>query len=208
MEQLRLARAEDAQGLLAIYGPIVESTAISFETEVPSVQEMQERVANTLRDFPWLVFELDGQIAGYAYASRHRQRAAYQWSVDVSVYVATSARRRGLGRRLYAPLLGIVRTLGYCTAYAGIALPNAASVALHESMGFVPVGVFRNVGYKLGEWQDVGWWQRPLRDYAGAPIPPRSMSELVGTEALAQILGQSSQVSEKSGTPKSRSQPT
>ncbi len=208
MEQLRLARAEDAQGLLAIYGPIVESTTISFETEVPSVQEMQERVANTLRDFPWLVSELDGQIAGYAYASRHRQRAAYQWSVDVSVYVATSARRRGLGRRLYAPLLGIVRILGYYTAYAGIALPNAASVALHESMGFVPVGVFRNVGYKLGEWRDVGWWQRPLRDYAGAPIPPRSMSELVGTEALAQILGQSSQVAEKSGTPKSQSQPT
>ncbi len=191
MEQVRLARPEDAQDVLAIYGPIVLATAISFELEAPSVQETQARIASTLPELPWLAFELDGHVAGYAYASRHRQRAAYQWSVDVSVYVAAQARRRGVGRRLYAPLLEIVRALGYYTACAGIALPNAASVALHEAMGFVPVGVFRNVGYKLGEWHDVGWWQCPLRQYATSPTPPRLMSELAASAELAAILNQS-----------------
>src|SRR5512142_1544352 len=162
---IRIARSEDAEGMLAIYAPIVSETTISFEMEPPTVEEMRRRIETTLAKLPWLVWEADGRIMGYAYASRHRERAAYQWSVDVSVYVAEEARGRGLGRRLYAPLLGMLEDLGYYSALAGIALPNPASVGLHEAMGFKPIGVYRNIGYKSGAWRDVGWWQRQLREY-------------------------------------------
>lgn len=176
-----MATGADAEGVLAIYAPIVRETPISFEVEPPTMAEMRGRIERTLPAFPWLVSESEGGIAGYACASRHRERAAYQWSVDVSVYVATEARRRGVARRLYVPLLGILTDLGYYSAFAGIALPNAASVGFHEAMGFRPVGIYRRVGYKLGAWHDVGWWQRQLREYVGEPTPPRSMGSLVET---------------------------
>jgi L-amino acid N-acyltransferase YncA len=176
--RIRLATAADAEGILAIYAPIVRETAISFELEPPSVEEIQRRIEETLRDLPWLVSESENRIAGYAYASHHHERAAYQWSVDVSVYVAAEERGNGVGRSLYSSLLGIVQDLGYYTAFAGIALPNAASVALHESMGFRLVGVYRKAGYKLGAWHDVAWSGRPLREYDVNPKPPRSMAEL------------------------------
>jgi L-amino acid N-acyltransferase YncA len=173
---VRLADAKDAEGILEIYAPIVRETSISFELEPPAVHEMQERIENTLQRYPWLVYETSGILCGYAYASRHRERAAYQWSADVSVYVAAWARRRGIARRLYAPLLSILEDLGYYSALAGIALPNRASVAFHEAMGFEPIGVYRNIGYKLGAWRDVGWWQRKLREYRDAPMPPKRLA--------------------------------
>ena len=187
--RLRVARAEDAEGILAIYAPIVRETTISFEVEPPTVEEMKGRIEKTMASLPWLVWESEGGILGYAYASRHRERAAYQWSVDVSVYVATESRGRGIGRRLYTPLLGILEDLGYYTALAGIALPNAASVGLHEAMGFQPIGIYRNIGYKLGAWHDVGWWQRELRAYDANPKPPITMEEYEGTEAMMRRLG-------------------
>jgi phosphinothricin acetyltransferase len=116
---------------------------------------------------PWLVAERDGGVTGYAYASPHRARAAYRWGADVSVYLDERERGRGSGRALYGALLPVLRDLGYTGAYAGITLPNPASVALHESMGFSLVGVYRRVGYKLGGWHDVGWWQLVLAD----PLP-------------------------------------
>src|SRR5512140_766893 len=146
--RVRLVKGEDAEGILAIYAPIVRETAISFELEPPTVEQMRGRIEATLPKLPWLVCEEDGRITGYAYASRHRERAAYQWSVDVSVYVAEERRGTGLGRRLYTPLLGILKDLGYYTALAGIALPNPASVGLHEAMGFRPIGIYRNIEYK------------------------------------------------------------
>ena len=152
-----MATLADAEGILGIYAPIVRETPISFEFEPPTVEEMQRRIQATLRDLPWLVSELAGKIVGYAYASRHHERAAYQWSVDVSVYVAADHRRQGVGKSLYTALLGILQDLGYYTAFAGIALPNPGSVALHELMGFQPVGVYHKAGYKLGAWHDVGW---------------------------------------------------
>ena len=178
MEQTRLAAVDDASGILAIYAPIVKETPISFELERPSLTVMQLRIENTLMTLPWIVRDSDGKVRGYAYASRHRERAAYQWAVDVSVYVAPDTRRQGLGRSLYAALLGLLRDLGYYTAFAGIALPNEPSVKFHEAVGFRPVGVYRNVGFKLGQWQDVGWWARPLREYNGEPDPPRALSDL------------------------------
>jgi phosphinothricin acetyltransferase len=190
---VRLAEASDAEGILAIYAPIVRETAISFELEPPTVAEMRDRIEATAAEFPWLVAEEarstaedggESGIAGYAYASRHRERAAYQWSVDVSVYIASAARRRGVARRLYLPLLGILDDLGYYAAFAGIALPNAASVAFHESLGFRPIGTYRRVGYKLGAWRDVGWWQRALRAYGDEPEPPRRMMDYLGSGVL------------------------
>ena len=164
---IRTAAPSDAAALTAIYAPIVTTTVNSFELEAPTVDEMRERIASTLQRLPWLV-SLDsiGEIDGYAYASKHRERAAYQWSVDVSAYVRSDARGRGIGKRLYRSLIEELASLGYFQAFAGIALPNDASVALHEAVGFVPIGVYRNVGYKLGAWHDVGWWQCQLRDPA------------------------------------------
>jgi len=173
MNTIRLVSPSDASDILRIYEPIVRETAISFEFEPPTLAEMQGRIDKIGKVYPWLVAVSGDSITGYAYASQHRERPAYQWSVDVSVCVAEAARRCGVARALYGQLLSALVELGYYTAHAGIALPNDASVALHESIGFKPIGVYRNVGYKLGRWHDVGWWQRELRPYSSEPSPPR-----------------------------------
>jgi L-amino acid N-acyltransferase YncA len=177
--EIRLVTPDDAAGILLIYGPIVRETSISFELEVPTLEQMQERIASVSAVFPWLVDEGNGEVRGYAYASRHRERAAYQWSTDVSVYVAADARGQGIARRLYRALLSILRDLSYYSALAGIALPNDASVALHESLGFQKVGVYRSVGFKHGAWHDVGWWQLALAAYEEQPVQPRTMADFV-----------------------------
>jgi phosphinothricin acetyltransferase len=176
--QIRLAVPADAAGIAEIYRPIVESTFISFEVQPPGAEEMGRRIAATLEEHPWLVCVHRGAIAGYAYASRHRTRAAYQWSVDTSAYVHADYRRRGVGRALYESLFPILIAQGFVNAYAGIALPNPASVGLHEAVGFRPVGVYRNVGYKLGAWHDVGWWERSLQEPAELPEPPRRFADV------------------------------
>ena len=132
----------------------------------------------SLQQFPWLVFRSGDSLTGYAYATRHRERPAYQWAVEVSVYVQFACRRSGIGHALYQALFGILVQQGYSTAYAGIALPNPASVALHQALGFEAVGVYRGAGYKLGAWWDVSWWQRPLQAYTRPAGPPRSLPQL------------------------------
>ena len=145
---IRVATPDDAEAIAAIYAPMVRDTVISFETVPPGGDEMRLRIVATLRRFPWLVSEDDeGRPDGYAYASSHRDRAAYQWSVDTTAYVRADARGCGVGGRLYVSLLARLAELGYFQAFAGIALPNAASVALHESIGFEPIGVYRRVGF-------------------------------------------------------------
>jgi phosphinothricin acetyltransferase len=134
---------------------------------------MRFRIAKVLEEFPWLVCEEDGEILGYVYASRHRERPAYQWSVDVTAYIAERHRRKGVGRALYTSLFELLRLQGFYHAYAGITLPNPGSVGLHEAMGFQPVGVYRAVGFKCGEWHDVGWWQLELQPLAARPDAPR-----------------------------------
>ncbi|MFL5800362.1 MAG: arsinothricin resistance N-acetyltransferase ArsN1 family B [Roseiflexaceae bacterium] len=175
---IRLAAARDAEALLAIYAPIVAETTISFELEPPTSEDMQRRIITTLPQYPWLVCETAGDILGYAYASKHRERAAYQWSVDVSVYTHTRARRSGVGRALYTSLFALLRLQGFYNAYAGITLPNQASVGIHEALGFRPLGVYTAVGYKLGGWHDVCWWQLALREHAGTPRPPAPFAAL------------------------------
>jgi phosphinothricin acetyltransferase len=160
---IRPATPDDAASLLAIYRPVVLNTATSFELEPPSVAEFGTRIERSLAEWAWLVAEDAGQPVAYAYATPHRSRGAYKWSVETSVYVAETHRRQGLGTILYAALMPVLVEQGYCNAYAGITLPNAASGALHQRAGFQPVGVFRSVGRKFGAWHDVSWWQLHLR---------------------------------------------
>lgn len=167
---IRPATARDAAAVAAVYAPYVLGSVASFEEVPPGEAEVAARMANGL---PWLVADDDG-VVGYAYAGPHHARAGYRWSVTVSVYLAAAHHGRGLGTALYAELLPLLAELGYVRAYAGITLPNDASVRLHEAVGFVPVGVYRSVGFKDGQWRDVGWWQRTLQDPPpGAPPEPR-----------------------------------
>ena len=161
--------ARDAAACAAIYAPNVEASATSFEEQAPSAEEIATRIERTAATHPWLVAEADGEVLGYAYACRHRERPAYRWSADVSVYVAEAERGRGVGRGLYEGLFERLRNRGFRVACAGITLPNEASIALHESLGFVAVGVFRRIGWKVGAWRDVGWWQLDLAPESGEP---------------------------------------
>ncbi len=185
---IRIADESDAQALLDIYAPLVCNSIISFELLPPSLEEMRQRITETLDLFPWLVLESDHQILGYAYSSSHRSRLAYQWSVDVSIYIDPQAHRRGYGRKLYQTLFNILRIQGFYTALAGIALPNQGSVGLHESMGFELVGVYKNVGYKFGEWRDVGWWELRLKEYDKPPNPPLWFKDLKDRSELKELL--------------------
>ena len=185
---IRLATARDGEAIAAIYRPVVEATAISFETTLPDRDEMSRRIDETLQAYPWLVCDVDGATAGYAYATRHRVRGAYQWSVDTSVYIAEHYRRRHVGRGLYTALFAILAEQGYFNAFAGIALPNPASVSLHESMGFEPIGVYRRVGFKLDRWHDVGWWQLILKQHEASPGAPLDLATVSGRHGWTELL--------------------
>jgi L-amino acid N-acyltransferase YncA len=185
---IRLATEADADAIAAIYAPIVERTHISFETEPPTVEETARRVRSTLERLPWLVCERDGAVIGYATASPHAERPAYQWAVDVSVYVDEAWRRRGVASGLYESLFAVLTLQGVRNAYAVIALPNPESVAFHESHGFERIGTYSNVGYKAGTWRDVGHWERQLRELATPPSPPTPLRELRDTERYADAL--------------------
>lgn len=173
---IRMASEHDAGAIARVYRPYVESTGISFELEPPDEREMGTRIGQTLPSHPWLVYEHGGEVVGYAYASQHRRRAAYRWAVDTAVYLDATHHRCGIGRGLYLSLFAILAAQGYVSAYAGITLPNPASVGLHEGVGFRPVGVYTGVGYKMGAWHDVGWWQLTLRPWALNPLPPCSLA--------------------------------
>jgi phosphinothricin acetyltransferase len=172
---VRPADIADAAACAAVYAPYVERSVASFEAVPPDGDELARRMLAAPR-LPWLVAARDDAVVGYAYASHHRARAAYRWSVDVSVYVAESECGKGIGRILYGSLLPEVHALGYVRAFAGIALPNSASVGLHEAMSFTLVGVYTSVGFKQGRWHDVGWWQRPLCEPPTDPADPRPWS--------------------------------
>jgi phosphinothricin acetyltransferase len=170
---IRLAKQDDAPQIAAIYRPFCEDNCISFETEAPDAAEMASRIDRIGRRFPWLVKEQDGTVAGYAYASPHRERAAYRWVVEVTVYIQERFRGQGVGRALYSELFRRLCAQGLFKAYAGILIPNPASQAFHESMGFTLVGVYRKVGYKMGSWLDVGWWVYSLQPEVDSPAEPK-----------------------------------
>jgi L-amino acid N-acyltransferase YncA len=174
---VRDATAHDAPACAAIYAPYVRDTVITFETDVPTAEQMAERISTAQRTHAWLVLEDDGAVVGYAYGGPYKERAAYRWSCEVSVYLATGLRRVGGGRALYAVLLDRLAARGFRMAVAGMTLPNEASVGLHRAMGFEPVGTWRRIGWKHGGWHDVAWMQRPLGPAsapdAGPPAEPR-----------------------------------
>jgi len=207
MANIRLATTDDAAAVAAIYAPYCDATVISFEETAPSTEEMARRISTIGATRPWIVLESasgpsearsgrasasgggapraseedDARVIGYAYASPHNERAAYRWSVSTAIYIDGSHHRRGAGRALYTTLFALLRQLGYRQATAGITLPNPASVGLHTAFGFAPVGVYRQIGYKMGSWHDVGWYQVEIQPASARPADPRSVGEVVET---------------------------
>jgi L-amino acid N-acyltransferase YncA len=194
MARIRMATPADGAAASAIYAPYVRDAATSFETDPPTPEEMARRIQGVLSWAPWLIYEDDQGAQGYAYASRHRDRAAYQWSVDVAVYIDARHHRRGVGRALYEVLFPLLRVQGFYVAHAGITLPNPASVGLHERLGFRPIGTYPAVGWKLGAWRDVGWWQLPLHPRPPNPQPPIPLPEAIALPTWSATLDPSATV--------------
>lgn len=169
---IRVGAEGDTGAITDIYTSIVEDTHFSFETTPPAESEMAGRIRETLERFPWVVCEYDGRVVGYSYASPHNDRSAYQWSIDVSVYIGEEWQRRGVAQGLYESLFALLRRQGFYTAYAVIALPNPPSVALHKDLGFERVGLYEKAGYKHGDWRDVSHWELLLQPHEIPPSPP------------------------------------
>lgn len=193
MTEVRLATTNDAKKILDIYSPCILYSSISFETEVPSVEEMKKRIETCLQKFPWIVCVIDGKIAGYVYASKHREREAYQWSCECTVYMHDDFKGKGTGKELYELLFQILKLQGFRNVYAGITLPNEASVSLHEKCGFKYFAIYQNIGYKFGKWHTVGWWKLQINNYDLQPSPPLKLSEL-SFEMLNDLFQQRAQI--------------
>jgi phosphinothricin acetyltransferase len=176
---IRWATLDDAPQVAAIYAPAVENSHISFEERAPTADEMRERIRSYTQTHPWLVATEDATVNGYAYACPHRSRPAYRWSAETAIYVREDAQRQGIGKALYLELFRLLKLLRFHCAYAGITLPNDASIALHRAVGFTPVGIYREVGYKAGAWRDTSWWQLRLADSEAPPEEPLRPSDLL-----------------------------
>jgi len=196
MKIIRNVQLSDAAAVSRVYAPFVSDEATSFEIVPPDAAEIADRIREVIPRYPWLVFELDGEVLGYAYGSSHRSRAAYQWCVDVSVYLELHLQRRGVGRALYSVLLEILRRQGYANAYAGITLPNPSSMGLHTAMGFSSIGIFSRTGYKFGRWHDVGWMQLRLRDDStpSTLLPPEAIFAEPSVESMLQECAQATRL--------------
>lgn len=176
---IRFIAPSDIQSILNIYQYYIESTAITFETEVPARRDFSKRVIEISHFYPWLVFDEQNEIKGYAYASPHHQRSAYQWSVDVTVYLSNNSQGKGIGTLLYKKLFELLTEQGFYNAYAGIALPNIKSVRLHEKLDFEKVAEYNRVGYKLGKWWNVGWWELELQKRDEEPKAPVGIQHIL-----------------------------
>ena len=184
---IRLADPDrDATPIAGIYAPAVDSSVASFEEAAPPADEMARRITTTLARTPWLVAVDSGNEAiAYAYASPHAERAGYRWSVNVSAYVRGDWQGRGIGRALYHELIPLLRRQRFVNAYAGIALPNPASVALHEGIGMRRIGVYERVGWKAGAWLDVAWFGMRLMEPSEPPAEPIPLPDLVRVDGTA-----------------------
>ncbi|NBC67091.1 MAG: GNAT family N-acetyltransferase [Bacteroidetes bacterium] len=162
--KIRIVSPDDADQILSIYKPIVEQTAISFQVTPPSVQEMANKIHSTIETYPWIVAENDELITGYSYATHHRSREAYQWSVEPSIYVRQGYKKSGIATQLYQSLFEVLRLQGYFKAIAIITMPNRASIEFHKKMGFSNIGTIHKAGYKFNQWHDTSWWEYQLQD--------------------------------------------
>lgn len=187
MTTIRLATPQDAGGMLDIYAPYVRQTAVTFEYDVPSLEEFRGRVENTLPRYPWLAAEEAGLILGYAYAGRYHSRAAFQWDAEGSIYLRPQAQGTGLAAPLYRCLIQLLTVQGIQNFYGCITHPNPASEAFHRKMGFTDLAIFPKAGYKLGQWWDILWNHLPLGEMAGPPAPFRAFGEME-PEVVAAIL--------------------
>lgn len=188
MNRIRLATAADGVRLAEIYRPAIEETGVSFEEIAPDGAEMAERILTVLLRTPWVVAEVDGVITGYAYASRHRERPAYAWSTEASIYIDQTRHRTGVGRRLYTTLFEILALQGFQSVFAGVLLPNPTSAGFHRAMGFAEVGRYQRVGYKAGGWRDTLWFQRPIGSFPAPPAVVRSLPQLPQDSGLERVL--------------------
>ena len=175
---IRMATVDDAEGMLDIYAPFILNSGVTQETEVPSVKEFQQRIISNLAERPWLVCEINNEIAGYAYAGKHRDRKGYQWCTEPSVYISEKYYGFGIAHALYSALFDILRIQGYVNAYAVITLPNERSVAFHKKFGFDHLTIYRKIGYKLGQWHDVGWMQYEIEPHKIGPENPIRLSQI------------------------------
>ena len=170
--QIRLAKTTDAPDVSDLYAEIVQETAISFESRSPSHEQAAIWMISTMKRHPWLIADIEGKFAGFAYAGDHGRHPAYRWTCDTSVFVHPDHRGKGVGEALYRELIHYMVRLGFASALASITLPNPASIRLHEKLGFNSVGIMEKVGYKLGSWHDVGWWRLTLQDLGDPPPEP------------------------------------
>jgi|SRR5688500_9796524 len=188
---LRVANGKDAAGILKIYSSFIINSGITQETEIPTLESFQQRIEATLESRPWLVCVIEKEIAGYAYAGGHRERKGYQWCVEPSVYVDEKFYRYGIAKALYTALFEILKLQGYVNAYAVITLPNEKSVAFHENFGFRYLTTYKKIGYKLGKWHDVGWWEKQVNSYGENRSDPQKFS-LLNITAVSGILKKAS----------------
>jgi phosphinothricin acetyltransferase len=174
---IRFATVTDAQVLLNIYAQYMD-TAVTFEYELPSLAEFEGRIRTFLDNYPYLVYEQDGQIWGYAYAHRHMERAAYQWNAELSIYLDSSVHSRGIGRQLYTTLMDLLRLQNVKNVYGCITLPNEKSIGLHTALGFTTVGIYHNAGYKCGRWHDVIWVEKAIGSFETGPATLKSIQDV------------------------------
>jgi phosphinothricin acetyltransferase len=193
-KKIRLATSDDTASILEIYAPFITDTTITFEYQVPTVAEFNGRITDIQKKYPWLVCEINDNIVGYAYASAFSGRAAYDWSVDFSIYINPQYHSRKIGKALYYCLFELLKLQGFCNAFAGVALPNIKSESLHQSFGFKPIGVYRNVGYKLGKWHDVKWFGLKIQDHVNQPISPKTIDQVRNTAEFHTILQKAEQL--------------
>lgn len=187
--RIRLATGEDAEMMLDIYAPYIENTTITFETEVPSIGSFRHRVEAYLQKFPWLVAEQDGVVIGYAYASAYRDREAYQWSCECSVYMHEQFKGTGVAAQLYKAVFQILTFQGFRNVYAVIGVPNERSEKFHARCGFEHFALYKDVGSKFGKWYDVGWWKLQLNSYDLQPPPPLYFSAIAPAD-IQRLLGE------------------
>lgn len=185
---IRLATIADAEATLSVYAPYVLHSSATFEYEVPKMDEFKKKIEKITAQYPWLVCECDGGIVGYAYGSMHRDRTAYQWSPEATVYLDERFHRKGIARVLYSALFEMLKMQGYYTAFAGVLATNEKSVEFHRAMGFEDIGLFKNIGYKLGEWHTNLWMQYEIQKPILNPPVPIGIGEIVKTSTFEEIM--------------------
>ncbi|AJA46245.1 phosphinothricin N-acetyltransferase [Clostridium pasteurianum DSM 525 = ATCC 6013] len=192
--KIRLGKKSDINKILEIYKPFVENTVITFEYEVPTLNDFNVRMLNIQKKYPLLICEINDKVVGYAYASQFGERAAFNWSVELSIYISPKYHKYKIGKSLYFALFEVLKLQGYYNAYAKITSPNVKSEYLHKSFGFKLVGIYKNIAFKFGNWQDLACYELNLKDYDKSPLPPKTINEISITPKFKKILQEAEEI--------------